>query len=114
MSPRILCAPVLLLALVFGVSAASARLASHGQLQRPTQTCSSQHPAGLSFRRANGRTFGVLRWRPGPRAPRAAAIECSATASPLVRPGLTGCASTSRSVTPTVCAFGSSSPTVDR
>ncbi len=70
MSPRILCAPVLLLALVFGVSAASARLASHGQLQRPTQTCSSQHPAGLSFRRANGRTFGVLRWRPGPRAPR--------------------------------------------
>ena len=69
MSPRTSCALLLVMALALSASTASAQRASHAQPQRPAQACSSERPQGLSFRRANGRTFGVLRWQPGPGAP---------------------------------------------
>ena len=70
MSPRAWCLPILVLALALSASAASAQRASHGQPRQSPQACSSESPHGVSFTRANGRMFGVLRWRPGPRAVR--------------------------------------------
>jgi len=70
MTPRRWCLPVLLLALALSASAASAKRVSHGQTQRPFKPCASERPRDASFRRANGRMFGVLRWQPGPYAPR--------------------------------------------
>ncbi len=70
MSHRKWCVPILLLALALSASAASAQRGSHEWRQRTPQTCSNERPYGLSFRRATGRTFGVLRWRSALRAPR--------------------------------------------
>jgi spore germination protein YaaH len=50
-------------------SAASAQRALQSHPQRSARTCSTERPRDVSFRRLNGRTFGVLRWRPGPDAP---------------------------------------------
>jgi len=66
MSRRTWCLPVLVLTLALSASAASAQRAWRAQPPRLQQACRSERPRGVSFKRANGRMFGVLRWLRGP------------------------------------------------
>ena len=46
-----------------------------------TSACAAQRPTALKFKRADGRTFGVLSWKPGPRAPQGARYRVTRNAT---------------------------------
>jgi spore germination protein YaaH len=56
--------------LLAGAAVAGAHTASHRHA--PASGCAAFRPSALVFTRKDGRAFGVLRWRPGAGAPRAA------------------------------------------